>query len=193
MKIKKYVCTAVLCLAAGLVQAAPASKASVEKLFEVQDFDKMMNDAFNSTTAALLNSEALQQDLAAVPPQKRGQVREIVTRYITQDMQRFNTPEQRVRMRNIAVEATQKVYTQEEVDAMINFYGSPAGRSINAKMPQYFQEVMAPLSNMAAEHVRQSQRQYGHDMAREINQVLCGKDVCKQPARTQPAKPAKPK
>ncbi|UOO77625.1 DUF2059 domain-containing protein [Neisseria sp. Dent CA1/247] len=185
MNTKKYVWAAVLCMAAGLTQAAPASKASVEKLFEVQDFDKMMDDIFDRTSTVILKSEKLNQDLATVPPSKREKIREIVTRYLTEDIQRLNAPELRAQVRNISVESMQKIYTQEEVDAMVNFYGSPIGRSINAKMPQYFQAVMTPLANIMTERMQESNQKYRPNMVREINQVLCGKNVCKQPAKSK--------
>lgn len=168
---------AVLCLAAGLVQAAPADKASVEKLFEVQNFDKMMDDTAKAMPAAVAAS--VQQTMPDVPADKRQKVQSIVNRYITGYMREVNDKNTRSEIRRVAVEGVQKVYTQEEVDAMIAFYGSPVGRSITAKMPQYLEATMTPMMNVMQSKMQAFQQKNGAKMQREINQAVCGKNTCK--------------
>ncbi|OSI36513.1 hypothetical protein BV913_01480 [Neisseria dumasiana] len=177
MSTKKYLWAAVLCLTAGLAQAAPASKASVEKLFEVQNFDKMMDDTAKAMPAAATAS--IQQFLPEVPAAKRKQVNEIINRYLTDFSKHLSNQEIRSEIRRVAIAGAQKVYTQEEVDALIDFSSSPVGRSINAKMPQYLEATMTPLMTVIQAETQKFQQQNGLKMQREINRVICGKNTCK--------------
>lgn len=174
---KKYLWAAVLCMAAGLAQAAPASKASVEKLFEVQNFDKMMDDTAKAMPTAITAS--LQQTMPNMSAAKKEKVNAIISRYMSDFMQRASDKKIRDKIRAVAIEGAQKVYTQEEVDAMIDFYGSPVGRSINAKMPQYLEVTMAPIMQVMQTETQKFQQQEAIKMQREINRVICGKNTCK--------------
>lgn len=173
MKIR-WICAAVLCAAASLAQAAPAGKASVEKLFEVQNFDKMMGDAAKAAATAV----SAQQSMPGVPAGKRQKVQNIINRYMGDYMREVNDPSTRAEIRRVAVEGVQKVYTQEEVDAMIAFYGSPTGRSIMAKMPQYMEATMSPMISVMQSKIQAFQQKNGGKIQREINQAVCGKNIC---------------
>ncbi len=172
----RLMCAAVLCVAAGLAQAAPASKASVEKLFDVQNFDKMMDDTAKAMPAAAAAS--VQQSMPDVPADKRQKVQSIINRYMSDYMREVGGKSTRAEIRRVAVEGVQKVYTQEEVDAMIAFYGSPVGRSITAKMPQYLEATMNPMMNVMQSKMQAFQQKNGVKMQREINQAICGKNTC---------------
>lgn len=172
----RLMCAAVLCVAAGLAQAAPASKASVEKLFDVQNFDKMMDDTAKTMPAAIAAS--VRQSMPDVPADKRQKVQSIINRYMSDYMREVNDKSTRAEIRRVAVEGVQKVYTQEEVDAMIAFYGSPVGRSITAKMPQYLEATMNPIMSVMQSKIQAFQQKNGGKMQREINQAVCGKNTC---------------
>lgn len=171
----RLMCASVLCVAAGLAQAAPASKASVEKLFDVQNFDKMMDDPAKAMPAS---AALMQQSMPDVPADKRQKVQSIINRYMSDYMREVSEKSTRAEIRRVAVEGVQKVYTQEEVDAMIAFYGSPVGRSITAKMPQYIEATMTPMMDVMQSKMQAFQQKNGAKMQREINQAVCGKNTC---------------
>lgn len=171
----RLICAAGLCLAAGLVQAAPASKASVEKLFDVQNFNKMMDDTAKAMPASVAAS--VQQSIPDIPADKRQKVQDIINRYVTDYMNTVIDKRTQAEIRRVAVEGVQKVYTQEEVDALIAFYGSPTGRSITVKMPQYLEATMMPIVNVMQRKTQAFQQKNGAKMQREINQAVCGKNT----------------
>lgn len=53
----------------------------------------------------------------------------------------------------------QRVYTQEEVDALIQFYNTPVGKRIVEKMPSYITATMVVSMNMVKDRMIDFQRQ----------------------------------
>ncbi|MDO5073387.1 MAG: DUF2059 domain-containing protein [Neisseria animaloris] len=179
MKMKnKWALAATLCLAASSVWAAEASKASLEKLFEVQQFDKML-DEMNRNVPSFAKEQLQSQDwFKQIPTAKRDVVAAKINRYAEQMVKQMNTPQMRAEIRKVGIEGGAKVLTQEEVDALIKFYSSPIGKSINAKMPQYLQAVMVPMNNLMQKQLNDYQQQNAPRLKLEINQLICSKDEC---------------
>ncbi|ASK27879.1 hypothetical protein BG910_09160 [Neisseria chenwenguii] len=167
-----------MCAAIPGAWAAPASKVSVERLFEVQGFDKLMDDTNKKMPETMMDLPAIQSKLAGVPADKQTAVRKVVTRYLTESLQSMTDKKGRKELRDLSIAATQKVYTQEEVDALTKFYESPTGRSIMAKMPQYLDAIMQPMMAMMQKNMQAFRQQKEPAMNREINRIICGKDVC---------------
>ncbi|ROV56266.1 DUF2059 domain-containing protein [Neisseria chenwenguii] len=174
----KWILAAVMCAAVPGAWAAPASKVSVERLFEVQGFDKLMDDTNKKMPETMMDLPAIQSKLAGVPADKQTAVRKVVTRYLTESLQSMTDKKGRKELRDLSIAATQKVYTQEEVDALTKFYESPTGRSIMAKMPQYLDAIMQPMMAMMQKNMQAFRQQKEPAMNREINRIICGKDVC---------------
>lgn len=158
-------------------QQAP-SAASLEALFDLQDFDRLISDSFRQMPAAAVAQAA--NSLTGVPAGRREAVEQVLQKYLTLMSDEINTPELRSQMRRAAMEGAGKVYTQGEVDALIAFYRTPEGRSVMDKMPKYMEATMLPLTQALSPKMHAAQQKYMPQMTKEINRAVCGKDKCPQ-------------
>lgn len=179
--MKKLMLAAVLCVTAASVFAAEPTVKSLERLMEVQDFDKLLDDSFKQMSSGIMNNPAVQKKLEGVPAAKQAAVRERMQQYFDEQFVKpFHNRTARAEIRRIAIDGMRKVYTQEEVDAMIQFYGSPVGKSIMAKMPKYMEVSMSSLSSVMAKHMNPDAEA---ELDRDINKIICGKPQCNNPNR----------
>ena len=177
--MKKLLLTA-LCLTAVSAYAAEPTAQSLERLLEVQQFDKIIDQTFGQMAASASSNPAIQQKLQNVPADKRAAVQKRLQQYFNEQFGFFRSPAVRAEIRQSTIEGFRKVYTQEEVDAMIKFYGSPVGKSIIAKMPKYTEVTLASLNASMAKHVRQN-TDAETKLNRDINTIICGKAQCDKP------------
>lgn len=182
MKFNKFL-PAVAMFACAAAFAQQPTVGSLERLFEAQQFDKALDKMFQESEKAVLVTPAALNLLAAVPVEKRPQAEAVLRRYARQSVQVLNTAKNRAEFRKIAIDGARKVYTQEEVDALIGFYGTPVGQSVMDKMPQYFAATMEPLVKAVAQEQLKSGQKYAPQFDREMNRVLCGKDKCQKDKR----------
>ncbi|WP_373755610.1 DUF2059 domain-containing protein [Neisseria sp.] len=192
MKKSLIAITAALLLAAGCTSTAPKgqaqhsaapSRASLEELFNVSDFDRVMDSSFRQIPAMM--QPQIQSTLEGVPVAKRAAVQGVVEKYINLMVQETNTPELRSEIRRSAIESSAKVYTQGEVDALIKFYKTSEGRSVMAKMPQLMQATMTPMMQVVQPKIQAFQQKYAAQMGREIGQAICGRNTCPMPRKTK--------
>lgn len=192
MKKSLVTVMAVLLLAAGCSSTAPKaqaqhsaapSRASLEELFAVSDFDKVMDLSFQQMPAMV--QPQIQGSLESLPAAKRAAVQGVIEKYLNLMAQEINTPAIRGEIRRSAVEGSAKVYTQGEVDALIKFYKTPEGRSVMAKMPQFMQATMTPMMQVMQPKMQAFQQKYQAQMVREINQAACGRNICPMPRKTK--------
>lgn len=175
----KLILAATLFLSTASVWAAEPSTKSLEHLIKVQQFDKIMDASFQTIPATAMANPRYQQAIQSVPANKRAAVKAKLDQYIHNQAAAINNAQTRSDIRRIAIDGIRKIYTQEEVDAMIAFYGSPIGQSINAKMPQYMGVVMSSLPTVIERNLQQYDKQNHAKLNREINQIICGKNTCK--------------
>ncbi|MCS4533128.1 DUF2059 domain-containing protein [Neisseria montereyensis] len=175
----KLILAATLLLGATSVWAAEPSTESLERLMKVQQFDKIMDASFQNIPNTTLTDPRYQEAIQSVPANKRAAIKAKLDQYIRNQAAAINNAQTRADGRRIAIDGIRKIYTQEEVDAMIAFYGSPIGQSINAKMPQYMAVVMLSLPIVIERNLQQYDKQNQAKLNREINQIICGRDTCK--------------
>ncbi|WP_416190987.1 DUF2059 domain-containing protein [Neisseria sp. CCUG12390] len=159
------------------------SRASLEQLFDLQNFDKTLDDAFRQMPQAALAQSV--NTAQGIPEDRRQAVNQVLQKYMNIISQEFNTPELRGELRRVSLEGAAKVYTQREVDALIRFYQTPEGRSVMEKMPQYMEAITVPMVQVMAPKTESVMKKHGPQMTREINQAICGKDRCAKAGRTK--------
>lgn len=164
------------------VHQAP-STASLEELFELQNFDKVLDDAFRQMPEAALAHTA--GSMQEVPADRRQAVNQVLQKYLTIMSNEFNTPQLRARLRSVSIEGAAKVYTQREVDALIRFYKTREGRSVMDKMPQYLQATTVPMMQVMSPQIESLLKKHAPQMNLELNRAVCGKDKCQKPARAK--------
>ena len=152
--------------------AAPPSDASLERLFEVQKMDALLNQSLQSYGGIVLSDPKIQDFLKNAPKDKRPQLEAVLKKYTTQLIAEINTPQVRAQLHKATLDGIKTVYTQEEVNALIDFYGTAVGQSILNKMPRYLETTMGPMINIINEKYEKSG--YDKDLIREIHQIMCG-------------------
>jgi hypothetical protein len=123
----------------GQATAAPASRASLEALFQLTHADTMIDNVYDAMQKSM--SQTLAQDAG-----KRGESvarQQIEAKARTDVMALVRSEYNWAVMEPEMIDAYQKTFTEEEVTAMINFYATPGGQAALTKMPQLMQIVMA--------------------------------------------------
>ena len=122
----------------GQADAAPASRASLEALFQLTHANTMIDSVYDSMQKSM--SQMFAQDAS-----KRGDSaasQRIQAKAMDDVMALVRSQYNWAVMEPEMIEAYQKTFTEEEVTAMINFYSTPAGQAAITKMPQLMQAVM---------------------------------------------------
>ena len=171
--------------------AAPPSDVSLERLFEVQKMDALLDQSFQSMESIVLSDPNAQKFLKDAPEDKRPQLEAVLKKYANQSIAEINTPQVRAQLRKATMEGIKTVLTQEEVDALIGFYGTEVGQSILDKMPRYLEATMNPTMNIIAEKYEKSNQ--NEKLVREILQIMCSGKNPAPACSTQPQKPARRK
>ena len=97
----------------------------------------------------------------------------------------------RAQFRKAGMDGIKTVYTQEEVDALIGFYGTEVGQSILDKMPRYLEATTNPMMTIVTEKYEKSNQ--NEKLVREIHQIMCGGKNPAPDCPTQPPKAARKK
>ena len=171
--------------------AAPPSDASLERLFEVQKMDALLDQSFQSMEGIVLSDPNVQKFLKDAPEDKRPQLEAVLKKYATQSIAEINTPQVRAQLRKAALDGTKTVLTQEEVNALIGFYSTAVGQSILDKMPRYLEATMNPTMAIIADKYKKSNQ--NANLAREILQIMCSGKNPAPACSAQSKKPARKK
>ena len=195
MKLKTLLLPfAALALCANAFAATPSDE-SLERLFEVQRMESMLDQSFQGlqhTQNFVLSEPNIQESLRNIPEEKRPQVVAILKKYAEQSVADINTPKVRAQMRKVALEEMKAFYTQEEVNALIDFYSTPIGQSVLDKTPRYVEATVKSMMPIIMKHAQANQGASAK-MIREIYQIMCDRDNPAPACSTQPQKPARKK
>ena len=119
-----------------------AREAKVEQLLTLtgvdSQTDKMMDQMFKMAVANFPND---------APPEVRAKLEEMQTKVFALISERMSWQ----KMKPVYVKLYAEVYTDEELDGMIAFFSSPAGRSMTAKNPILMQRSMQVVQSLMAE------------------------------------------
>ena len=171
--------------------AAPPSDASLERLFEVQKIDAMLDQSFQMGGDIMLSKPNIQNFLKDAPADKHPQLEAALKNYLNRIVTEINTPQVRAQLRKAALDGMKTVYTQEEVDALIGFYGTAVGQSILDKTPRYLEATINPMMTIITEKYEKSNQ--NEKLAREIDQIMCSGKNPAPACLTQHKKPARKK
>lgn len=147
---------AVACaFAAPATLAAEPSDAQVDRLIETMDMRRMIDDMFTQIDAMSLQmgEQFLDENATA---EQREEMRQVIAKQQAATRKAMSWDA----LGPIYRKVYRKLFTAEEVDAMIAFYGSEAGRGILRKMPQAMELTMQEMQPMLHALVE--------DMKREI-------------------------
>lgn len=140
-----------------------ASEESVRKLLEVTESRKMLESVWQHvegsmemTMKQLLGNEKL-------TAQQQKQLNDVRTKVVAIMREELSWDF----MESMMMEVYTKTFTQEEVDGMLAFYASPAGRSVITKMPVAMQHSMEIMQQRMATMIPKLQ-QMQRDMVAQV-------------------------
>lgn len=161
--MKKFVFIVAL-LVSGSATAGQPSDASIRELIDITG-SKQMFDAMGGQADQMIAGfmdKALQgrpvPDSAKAPLEKaRGRMAALLRKALSWERSEAGV-----------LRIYKEVFSQEEVDAMIVFYKSEAGKSMTAKMPEVMQRSMSEVQAQMAEILPEMDA-ISNDMVNEIN------------------------
>ncbi|MGB8473020.1 MAG: DUF2059 domain-containing protein [Candidatus Acidiferrum sp.] len=110
----------------------PAKEADIRSLLELIGARDQVQDTVN------ISSEQYREKvLATVPNNAKGQA--LVTSFVESYQKKFDVGQ--VTEQLVAI--YDKHYTEDEIKALLQFYGSPLGQKVAAEMPQISREIQA--------------------------------------------------
>lgn len=132
----------------------PASEQSVRKLLEVTESRKMLDAMWQSvdgmmeaTMRQVLGDRKPTEEQQKILSEMQAKVVAIMKEELSWEF-----------MEAFMIDVYTKSFTQEEVDGMLAFYASPAGRSLITKMPQVMQYSMQAIQERMAAAIPRIQR-----------------------------------
>jgi uncharacterized protein len=127
---------AALLLISLAARADDASKsAKIAELISLTNADQMMKQAFEQMkTMQMAEVNKLQ-----LPAESRQSAQEVQQKILTLVQERLSWD----RLKPMMVKIYADTFTEEDLDGIINFYKSPAGKSLMQKMPLLMQRSMA--------------------------------------------------
>jgi uncharacterized protein len=146
-------CCAIASLSPITAHAAPPTEAQVDRLLETMDMRRTLGEMFaqmetlsDSMTLQMLGEDATTEQRDAAKRAAAGQL-QAMRKTMSWDT-----------MAPVYRRIYARLFTAEEVDAMIAFYGSEAGRGIMRKMPQAMQLAMEEMQPMMAKMIAEMQK-----------------------------------
>ena len=164
---------------AALLIALPAaaqtpSDESLNRLIELQDTPSQIRTILPASSDIVKQyiTRRLNSDNELTPTQRTA-LTEVLQRYTHRvNREVFQSEEVVSELRRIQRDAMRKTYTQEEVDAMIAFYGTPLGQSVLRKQGEFAKTYMPSLINMLDIHNQQAAQRLWPDFQREIEGIM---------------------
>jgi uncharacterized protein len=142
--------TAGILLATSLASAQGLSKeAKIERLLDVTNGQATMNQVFEQMKTAMAPAIP-----ANATPEQRAKAQELQSKIL--DLMKSQMSWEKVRP--AYVKAYSETFSEEEINGILAFYESPAGRAMQAKMPMFISKVMALAQAQASELMPEIQR-----------------------------------
>lgn len=181
MKLKTLLLPfAALALCANAFAATPSDE-SLERLYQVQKADLIFDQVFQDSEKIVMSSPQVQEMLTNAPESKQRQLKAVMSKYLRQMYAEIRTPAVYAELRQITLTGMKTVYTQKEVDAMIDFYSSPEGQSILNKTSRYMEATVVPVMALIHKKTERFSQKNLPKLEKDFYQIMCGG---KNPAST---------
>ena len=163
---------------AALLIALPAaaqtpSDKSLNRLIELQNLPAQLRTAIPAATD-FTNQEINRQinSNTRLSPEQRAALQRASEQYVSgMNREVFQSEELLNQMREISRDAMRQTYTQEEVDAMIAFYHTPAGQSVLNKQGDLTKTMMPPMMRLISQRYEQVSQRLTPQFRREVERI----------------------
>lgn len=146
MKISSFILTFSLALSSSFVSAATPSDQSIQQLFKVMNIEKITLETIQHIKPQIAE-QADQMVKMVVKHDKLSDKEQKVSNQIADQMYKQTlTFISWKELQPIYTQVYKETYTQEEVQAQIDFYSTPTGQSILNKTPIVTQKTMVMMN-----------------------------------------------
>ena len=165
---------ALVALLAALPAAAQTpSDESLNRLIELQNLPAQLRTAVPAATD-FANQEITRSinSNTRLSPEQRAALQRASEQYVSgMNREVFQSEELLNQMRKISRDAMRQTYTQEEVDAMIAFYHTPAGQSVLNKQGDLTKTMMPPMMRLISQRYEQVSQRLTPQFRREVERI----------------------
>lgn len=196
MTLRPFVLAALLIAVPAFAQTP--SDESVNKLLQLIEAEKVLD--VNHEVGIQTASEGIWMQHLPHPKMgdqtQRNQIIDIVDEFQENVKKRIFSPNMREAELNILRRALKQNYTQEEIDAQLQFYSTPIGRQIIAKQEIYAEQTTRDLAELTQKRYNAAiEAELPNAMAkfRALNAKKSPKTAVKSPKKTSPKNKQKAK
>lgn len=172
LKILLSFTTLVLCTNAFAEQP---SDESLEKWMKLQSFDQKFKRIFNNESINVIQTLI---DYNTIPSKKRSKIESIHKEYlrkvsISQVQKEFMTDDLVNQWREYVKDYAKNYFTQEEMDVLIKFYDTPAGKSVMNKFPEFIDIIDAKIAFNIHRDIKYFYNPYKSELGRDVLDIIC--------------------
>jgi len=159
--MKKLAVAAAAFLLAGNLHAAPASPQSVEAVLEVTRVQSMLNTMYANLEPMM--RQAMQQSVGGrtVSAEEQRLLDALPAKFAALMREELAWE----KLKPLYVQVYAESFEQEEIDALLVFYRSPAGQALIAKMPVVMQKSMTLVQGQMQSFLPRMQKAIDEAMA----------------------------
>jgi hypothetical protein len=156
--MKKILVSFAFALIPLFAQAAPASTESIEQLLATAQVEKMV-DSMLAQMDGVMKSMALQAlDAKKLSSEDRRKAEAKMNDVFAKITPVLKSELSWPRLKDMYVQIYRESLTQEEVDGLIAFYGTSAGKALLEKMPIIMQKSMAAMQQRMAPMMQEMEK-----------------------------------
>lgn len=152
-----------LLITSSALMAAPASESSIRTLLNITESRKLV-DGIKAQTEGMMDITIKQSLAGKQPSPKQTQA---INKMKKNTVAVLQTEMSWNKLEPMYVRLYKETFTQEEVDGMIAFYKTPAGKAVITKMPTLMQKTMIEMQKTMVTmmpKLQQVQQQFVADM-----------------------------
>lgn len=163
---------------ASVSMAAPPTDAQIATLAKVSGIQEVMDGTFEQGFVAPIKANiATHPNYASLSAQDKKRLDDAVNTFANNVIKDLDMNKFQAGMLDAFNRVNKKYYSDKEVQALIDFYSSPMGKSVVAKqmpmMNEFMQEVMAYMTDpKITEQAIKSSAKYGMDFEQTVDAIL---------------------
>jgi hypothetical protein len=156
--MKKILVLACLALNSLLCNAAQPSEESIEKLMTTMQTQKMIATMLPQMEAMMQSMSDKSLDSQTMTPEARAKAKTAAAATVQKMMPIMRKLLSWENLEKMYIPIYRDTFTQEEIDGLIAFYASPAGKALVEKMPLVLQKTMASTQQMITPMLQELQK-----------------------------------
>lgn len=152
------------------------SDASLQKLMQLMQFDKTVNE-MNQQSKGMVDEAVRQAFTGNIPADKlsasqKQQLQTVVSDFAQKMLAEQNTPAMRQQLINAYLATAKATYTQAEVNAMIEFYGSPIGQAVTAKQSAFGTAYMQKIMPIMLDNQQKTMQKLMPELQQQLEKIV---------------------